>query len=125
VITSLLLASLLGAQAPAAQPQAEDHEDEIVVLGRRLANLRVRTSSSDGKCTVERSSGDRDFDVATCIAMERCWPAAAAKASPSADRRLPRPEREQILLAAREAANACVFPLRERLLEQMAETSSF
>jgi hypothetical protein len=119
---SLLLAFVsLTFHTPSVEPRVAERETEVVVTGRKLKQLRARTDPRSGKCTVKRSSGDRDFDAATCAAMECCWPAASAELKPAEDRQLSKQERERIVLSARTAANACVFPLRERLLEELAE----
>ena len=72
------VAAFLRAQAVAAAPPAEA-ENEIVVLGRQLAETRAdyTTRLRNGvmtirRCKVTRSSGDRQLDKVVCQAIREC-----------------------------------------------------
>ena len=77
----IFAASLLLAQAVAAAPPEPPPENEIVVLGRRLAETRVDWTSRrrDGaiqirRCRVTKSSGDKGLDRLLCQAVRECAP---------------------------------------------------
>ena len=79
----ILLALLLQAQVPAqAQAQAQAQapvlptEEQIVVTGRRMSQMRIglranpRTRQTE--CQILRSSGDRVLDGRVCGAVNEC-----------------------------------------------------
>ena len=82
-----VLASLLLAQAVAAPPPPAEADNEIVVLGRRLAETRADWSTrlrngvmTIRRCKVTHSSGDRQLDKVVCKALRECAPRIPADA---------------------------------------------
>ena len=83
-----VLASLLLAQAVAAPPPPAEADNEIVVLGRRLAETRADWSTprrgggmTIRRCKITHSSGDRQLDKVVCKALRECAPRIPADAS--------------------------------------------
>ena len=75
---SMILASLMGATPspvfPSTLPPAATEED-IVVIGRRLREVRFRFQANGGKlrfCKITKSTGDKILDRLTCDAAKRC-----------------------------------------------------
>lgn len=75
----MILATFLLAQAVAAPPPLTDADDEIVVLGRRLAETRADYATrlrnvvmTIRRCNVTHSSGDRQLYKIVCRAIREC-----------------------------------------------------
>jgi hypothetical protein len=82
------VASLLLAQAVAAAPPPAEADNEIVVLGQRLAETRADWSTrlrggamTIRRCKITHSSGDRQLDKVVCKALRECAPRIPADAT--------------------------------------------
>ena len=74
-----LVAALVLAQAVGAAPPPAEADNEIVVLGRRLAETRADWSTrlrggvmTIRRCKITHSSGDRQLDKVVCRAIREC-----------------------------------------------------
>ncbi len=118
----LALASIvLGLQAPPSPPTRAERDEEVLVLGRKLKEVRVRTDWKTGQCRVTRSTGDHDIDAVWCASFERCWPGSRFYVERATVRGLASWEREALLTQAKNVASRCVFPVQKQLMQHLAE----
>ena len=118
----LILASIAsGLQALPTPPTRAERDEEVLVLGRKLKEVRVRTDWKTGQCRVTRSTGDRDIDAVWCAAFERCWPGSRFYVQRANAKGLARWERQALLTEARDVASRCIFPVQKQLMQELAD----
>ena len=108
---SFLILVLVGAMPAAAQLPSDN--DEIVVIGRKLGNVKIQYGSrmKNGvlhiqACRVKKSSGDADIDQIPCQAITDC----AAQFGPS------RPSQSEF--------DKCVKPRMNAMKQALADRRS-
>ena len=108
---------LLAAQAASLPPAVEN---EIVVLGRRLATWRGRARLRDGvvRCETTSSSGDARLDALRCDGMRWCM--NESDAAMQATDGLSRTERRTRIAAVETRLAACATDYERRSLEHLA-----
>jgi len=123
----LMVLALAAAQTPAAAqaPAVEltpQQEEEIVVLGRRLATWRGDARFTKGRyeCKTKRSSGNPAIDRLACSAMTQCM----AQVQPTVDKLLAsrpsRKERERLLQPVGLEMKRCSKAAHDEGLRQLA-----
>jgi len=116
----VILHALALAQAVTA-PAAAPPEQDIVVIGRKLAAWRgkITTTPLGTRCVTRKSTGDREIDQVGCTAMERCWPAALPRMKAAHAKGVAEEERVRLQEQINADFAACAKPQREALVEEL------
>ena len=90
---TILAAALLLVQTAPPAPPAPTSDDEIVVIGQRLRNIRI-TAKRDRRtgvkrCVLKPTTGDPLFDTGICQAYSACVPTSRTAAEMEACMRPP------------------------------------
>lgn len=73
----MIVVAALALVAATSAPAFAGSEEDIVVVGRRIATAELtltRDSAGRGHCSLSRSSGDPRIDTALCRRAARCLP---------------------------------------------------
>jgi len=112
------------AAAPAAGAPDPASEQEIVVIGRKLATWRGVWRSRKGvvSCKTTRSSGDKAIDALGCNALVACATPLVPRIKAIAAAKLAKADREMQMNAVAGSIDPCLTQLREAGIAALAAT---
>lgn len=120
----LLALAIMQAQPTPPTPALEaETQQEIEVIGQRLANWRGRVSPAGQamRCITERSTGDPEIDRIGCDTMVVCITPIRSRIQSAHDRSRSRSERRTLEAAYSRDLTACFTEQHDRRTADLAE----